>query len=104
MNRLLHHGHLQLTHIPRRLGPDLADTPLPALPHLALFLVGGEVEGDEEEEVGGEDADAGERGELLAGALAAGREVGKVGAGEVGVGGEVDEACGWGKSVGVKGG
>ena len=56
------------------------------------FLVGRCVEGDEEEEVRGEDADACHGGEFLACAFAAVGHPGPVGGGEVGVGGEVDEA------------
>lgn len=74
----LHSRHLQLAHVPRRLGPDLAHASSPAFLAQAL-LVGGEIEGYEEEEVGGEDANTGERGEFLAGAFAGGGEVGKVG-------------------------
>lgn len=66
---------------------------------LAVLLVGRDVEGDEEEEVGAEDAHAGEGGELLAGALAGVGHPVEVGRGEVGVGGEVDEAWGWSQQV-----
>jgi hypothetical protein len=59
------------------------------------LLVGREVEGDEEEEVGCEDADAGDGGEFLACALAGVGEPGPVGGCEVGPGGEVDEAWDW---------
>lgn len=79
MNRLLHHWYLQLTHIPRGFLPHFADTPLPALCRRGALLVGGQVEGHEKEEVGGEDADAGEGGEFLAGAAAEGGEGGEVG-------------------------
>jgi hypothetical protein len=60
------------------------------------LLVRREVEGDEEEEVGREDADAGDGGEFLAGALASVGQPGPVGGCEVGPGGEVDEAWGLG--------
>ena len=60
---------------------------------LLVTLVGGNVEGDEEDEVRGEDADSGDGGEFFARALAGVGEPREVGAGEVGVGGEVDEAC-----------
>lgn len=50
------------------------------------------VEGDEEQEVRGQDADAGDGGELLACAFAVVGHPGPVGGGEVGVGCEVDEA------------
>lgn len=59
---------------------------------LAVCLVGCEVEGDEEEEVRGDDAHAGEGGEFFAGAVAGVGHPGPVGGSEVGVGGEVDEA------------
>jgi hypothetical protein len=63
---------------------------------LAVLLVGGDVEGDEEEEVGGDDAHAGEGGEFLACALPGVWHPLEVGRGEVGVGGEVDEDWGGG--------
>lgn len=88
----LHRRHLQFAHISGGFRPDLANTSLPAFPANAL-VVGGEVEGDEEEEVGGEDANTGEGGEFLACAFAGSGEVGEVGRREVGIGGEVDEAC-----------
>jgi len=59
---------------------------------LAVLLVRCDVEGDEEQQVGADDAHAGERGKLLAGALAGVRHPLEVGRGEIGVGGEVDEA------------
>ena len=59
---------------------------------LAGLFVGGEVKGDEKEEVGGEDADAGEGGEFFTGTFPVTGEVGEVGGGKVGVGGEVDES------------
>ena len=64
----------------------------PRPPTLRLLLIRGEVEGDEEQEIAGQDGHARECGELLARALAAGRRPGEVGGGEVGVGREVDEA------------
>lgn len=58
---------------------------------LGTLVVCGEVEGNEEDEVGRESRNAGQGGKLLAGALAGvGQEV-EVGRGEVGVRGEVDE-------------
>lgn len=60
---------------------------------LAVLLVGCDVEGDEEEEVRGDDTHAGEGGEFLACALACVGHPGEVGRGEVGVRGEVDEDC-----------
>lgn len=65
-------------------------SPAAALGH--RLLIGGDVESDEEEEVGRDDEDARDGGELLAGALASVGEPGPVGAGEVGPRGEVDEA------------
>jgi len=61
-------------------------------PCLGGALIGGEVKGDEEEEVGAQDAHAGESSKFLASAAARVRHPLEVGAGEVGVGGEVDEA------------
>lgn len=60
---------------------------------LAVLLVGGEVEGDEENQVRAEDANASKGSKLLTSALASIGHVGEVGRGEVGVRGEVDEAC-----------
>lgn len=60
---------------------------------LTVLLVGGDVEGDEEEEVRGDDAHAGEGGKFLACAVACVWHPGEVGRGEVSVGGEVDEDC-----------
>lgn len=59
---------------------------------LGVLLVGGEVEGDEENQVRAEGDDTREGSELLAGALAGVGEPGPVRGGEVGVRGEVDEA------------
>lgn len=67
-----------------------ACSPAAALGH--RLLVRSEVEGEEEEEVRRDDADTGDRSELLASALAHVGNVGPVGAGEVGVGSEVDKA------------
>ena len=66
-------------------------SPAAALRH--RLLVRGEVEGEEEEQVRRDDADARNGGELLARAFAHVGHVRPVGAGEVGPGGEVDEAC-----------
>jgi len=60
---------------------------------LGGLLVGDQVEGDEEDEVGGEDTHAGKCGEFLTSAGTHVRSRGEVGAGEVGVGRKVDEAC-----------
>ena len=64
---------------------------------LGGLVVGGNVEGDEENEVGADDTNTGHGSEFLTGALAHVRQPGEVGGGEVGVGGEVDEA--WRLSV-----
>lgn len=61
---------------------------------LGSFLgVSGNVEGDEEHQVGGEDTNAREGSELLARALAGIGPRRLVGGNEVSVGGEVDESC-----------
>lgn len=70
---------------------------------LAVFLVGCEVEGDEEEEVGADDAHAGERCEFFSGALSGVRHPLEVGRGEVCVRCEVDESCRVIKSAAVSG-
>lgn len=59
---------------------------------LAVLLVGCEVEGDEEEEVGADDAHACKGGEFLSGAFACIRHPREVCRGEVGVRRKVDEA------------
>lgn len=58
------------------------------------LVVCGNVEGDEEEQVRGDDGNTGESGELLTSALAHVGSPWEVDRGEVRVGGEVDEACG----------
>ena len=70
-------------------------SPAAALGH--RLLVGGKVEEDEEEEVRREDADTGDGGEFLAGALTHVGKVRPVGASKVGPGGEVHEA--WSRIV-----
>jgi hypothetical protein len=57
-----------------------------------LFAVGGEIEGDEEDQVRAEDDKSGNRGEFFAGASADVGQPGEVRAGEVGVGCKVHEA------------
>jgi hypothetical protein len=59
---------------------------------LSLLLVGGKVEGDEEDEVRADGNDTGESSKLLARALASIGHPLEVGRGEVGVRGEVDES------------
>jgi hypothetical protein len=78
--------YLLVLHLHKRAG-----SPAAALGH--WLLVCGKVEGEEEEQVRGDDADTGDGGELLTSALAHVGNVGPVGAGEVGEGSEVDEAC-----------
>lgn len=63
---------------------------------LAILLVRGEVEGDEEDEVGGENSNTGKGGELLSSTLAGVGHPLEVGGGEVGVGRVVDEALDFG--------
>ena len=77
--------YLLVLHLDQRAG-----SPAAALGH--RLLVRGEVEGEEEEEVRGDDADTGDGGELLTSALAHVGDVRPVGAGEVGKGREVDES------------
>lgn len=60
---------------------------------LPVLLVRGNIEQDEEDEVGAEDTDASESGKLLSSAFTSARHVGKVSGREVSVRGEVDEAC-----------
>lgn len=86
--------YLLVLHLDQRRG-----SPAAALGH--RLLVGRKVEGEEEEEVRRDDADAGDGGELLAFAFAHVGDVGPVGAGEVGPGREVDEA--WNVLVGIWG-
>ena len=59
---------------------------------LSILLIGSDIERDEKEEIRAEDTHASERSELLTSALAGVWHIREVGAGEVGVRGEVDEA------------
>lgn len=59
---------------------------------LCGLLVGGEIEGDEEHEVGGEDDETGDGSKFLARTLTGIWEPWPVGGGEVSVGSEIDEA------------
>ena len=77
--------HLLILHLHQRAG-----SPAAALGH--RLLVRGEVEGEEEEEVRRDDADARNSRKLLAGALAHVGDVWPVSASEVGPRGKVDEA------------
>lgn len=60
---------------------------------LDVLLVCGDVEGNEENQVGSEDRNSRESSELLAGTLAHVRQPGEVAGGEVGPSGEVDKSC-----------
>lgn len=62
---------------------------------LGILLVRGNVEGDEEDQVGRENTDASKGGELLAGTFAMVGHPGEVGGSKVGVGREIDETCDW---------
>ena len=79
---------LHLAHTYRRPGRRSTSLPSP----LTCLFVGCKVEGDEEKEVGTQDAHACKGGKLLAGALAVAGKVGKVCRGKVCVGREVDKA------------
>lgn len=83
----IHRWNLHLAHTDR--SPGRCATTLPSL--LACPFVCRKVEGDEEKEVGAQNAHARKGGELLARAPAVAGEVWKVCRGEVGVGREVDE-------------
>jgi hypothetical protein len=80
--------YLLILHLYKRAG-----SPAAALGH--RLLVRREVEGEEEEQVRRDNADASNGGELFTCALAHVGDVRPVGAGEVGERGEVDEACWW---------
>ena len=89
---ILRVGQRGLAHPAKRLAGSRA---------LVVLLVGGEVEGDEKDEVRAENAHAREGGKLLTSALAGIGHPGEVGRGKVGVGGEVDEACAGKELAGV---
>lgn len=61
---------------------------------LGVLLVGGDVEGDEEDQVRGENSNSGEGSELLTSTPAHVGQPGEVAGGEVGPRGEVDESYG----------
>lgn len=83
-------GDLELGHVDDSLAASVAT----GTASLGLGLVvGGDVERDEQEQVGAKDAHAGEGGELLSGANTHVGQLGEVGRGEVGVGRKVHEAC-----------
>lgn len=80
-------GHRGLRHATKGLAGRLGEA-------LGSFVVvSGNVEGDEEYQVRGEDAHSTKGGELLAGAFAGIGPLRSVGRDEVSVGGEVDESC-----------
>lgn len=79
---------LHLAHTDRSPGRGPTSLPSP----LARLFVCRKVEGDEEKEVGTQDAHACKGGKLFAGALAVAGKVGKVCRGKVCVGREVDES------------
>jgi hypothetical protein len=83
--RLTHCRHLLVLHLDQS-----TSSPAAALRH--RLLVRGDVEGDEEEEVRRQDADTGDGGEFLTGALAGIGQPWPVGVGEVGPGSKVDKA------------
>ena len=80
--------HLQLGHINRRLARGIA--PLP--PTFARLPICRSIETNKQQQIAAQDRAARDRGKLLAGAVAKVGHPVKVGAGEVGVGGEIDEA------------
>lgn len=84
----IHRQNLHLAHSDH--SPRRRSTSLPSL--LACLFVCRKVKGDEEKEVGAQDAHASKGSKLFTGAPAVTREVGKVRRREVCVGGEVDEA------------
>ena len=81
-------GDLEVAHVDERLLASVAARAA----NLGSLVVCSNVEGDEEQQVRGDDTNTGESGELLTGTLAHVGSPGEVGGGEVGVGGEVDEA------------
>jgi hypothetical protein len=81
-------GDLEVLHVDQRLLAGVAA----GTSGLGGLVVGGNVEGDEQDQVGADDADTSQGSEFLTGTLAHVGEPGEVGGGEVGVRGEVDEA------------
>lgn len=82
-------GDLRVPHFNQGLAASVATRTA----SLSGFVVGGDVERDEQHQVGRDDDHTSESSKLLASALACVGHVGEVGAGEVGVRGEVNEAC-----------
>lgn len=89
-------GDLEVLHVDQGLLASVAARTA----NLGGFLVGGDVEGDEEEQVRGDDSNTGESGKLLTSTLAHVWSPGEVDGGEVGVRCEVDESCSMLVSVG----
>lgn len=85
---LAHRGHLVVLHVDERLLASVAARAA----SLGGLLVGGNVEGDEEEEVGADDGHSREGGEFFSRALAHVGSPREIGGREVGVGREVDKA------------
>lgn len=83
-------GDLEVPHVDQRLLASVAA----GTSSLGSLVVGGNVERDEKNQVGANDANTSQGSEFLAGALAHVGHPGEVSRGEVGVGGEVDEALG----------
>ena len=81
-------GDLKVPHVDERFLASVAARTA----NLGVLLVGGNVEGDEQQQVRGDDTNTSERSELLTGALTHVGSPGEVGGGEVGVRGKVDEA------------
>lgn len=81
-------GNFEVLHVDQRFLASVAA----GTAGLSGLVVGGNVEGDEEDQVGADDADTSQGSEFLTGTLAHVREPREVGGGEVGVRGEVDEA------------
>jgi hypothetical protein len=80
-------GNLKVLHVDEGLPAGVAARAA----DLGSLVVGSDVEGDEQQQVRGDDANTSEGSELLTGALAHVGSPGEVDGGEVAVGGEVDE-------------
>ena len=91
----LHIRHLCPRHIPYSRGRRLAQPPalLPSPPAFGIvFLVRRQVERDEQKKIGAQYSYSGKRGKFLTRAFTRCRQAREIGAAEVGIGGEVDEA------------
>lgn len=82
-------GDLEVAHVDQGLLASVAARTA----DLGFLLIGGDVEGDEQEQVGGDDTDTSESSEFLTGALAHVGGPREVSRGEVSVRSEVDKAC-----------